>query len=160
MKFFHVLILIAAFGLFACSESQELADEMDGMPDDAEMMADNPGDMPDNVEEMKYNLGDGAYGHKKINADNAEPAEVIYEKINNSDTEIAVKGKGEITQVCKASGCWVNVKAGDKEYTILFKDSFSIPKEGMVGKHIVFEGVGDKDKEGEVQVIADAVLIL
>lgn len=166
MKLSLLLFSIIVLAFVACSENSDMTKGEKDKKETEHSEMNHSDDMPmdkkghGDADAAKYDLGDGAYGLVKIDDQNVQSAEMAYRMIETSDEAIEVKAMGEISEVCKSSGCWVNVKAADKEFLVLFKDHFSIPKKGVVGRNIIFQGIGSKNEDGEVQVEADGVLIL
>lgn len=102
--------------------------------------------MEHNHENAVADLGDGAYGFVKITEENAISLEELNSQIINNQEPIKTKASGKITKVCQHTGCWVTVEKPDgSEMLVEFKDEFSIPKQGMVGKTIYFQGEGIKE---------------
>jgi hypothetical protein len=77
-----------------------------------------------------------------------------------------VRVKGEIADMCKHKGCWMQVRSGEQVLTVRFKDdAFSLPLDAS-GRAVDFEGIlvmpaqqagmgkhsgcADKHTEGEV----------
>ncbi|MEQ8925332.1 MAG: DUF4920 domain-containing protein [Fulvivirga sp.] len=54
-----------------------------------------------------------------------------------------LKVNSEITATCKMKGCWMTVKGPDEQdIRITFKNyGFFVPKDGMEGKSVTFEGI-------------------
>ena len=59
-----------------------------------------------------------------------------------SSDSVEIKLTGEISKTCVNKGCWMTVDTGNGEsMRVTFKDyGFFVPKEGMEGKTVVFEG--------------------
>jgi hypothetical protein len=129
MKKIIPILLLLLLG-FACSENEK-------------------SEMKDNSEETEKastDLGDGAYGYEKIDKENAMELDALYQKVVDSKDPIEAKSKGKITQVCKHSGCWVMLQTDQgKEIIVNFKNEFSIPRSGVVGKTIYFKGKSQKE---------------
>ncbi|QSE96828.1 DUF4920 domain-containing protein [Fulvivirga lutea] len=53
-----------------------------------------------------------------------------------------LKVRGTISATCKMKGCWMTIQGPDEnDIRITFKDyAFFVPKEGMEGKTVTFEG--------------------
>ncbi len=61
-------------------------------------------------------------------------------------SELEIKAKGRITEVCQAKGCWMTLDLGDDELIrVKFKDyGFFVPKDAA-GRTAVIEGVAKKE---------------
>lgn len=102
--------------------------------------------MEHNPENQVADLGDGAYGLVKITDENTISLDELTSQIINNQSPVKTKSSGKITKVCQHTGCWVTVEMPDgSEMLVEFKDEFSIPKFGMKGKTIYFQGEGIKD---------------
>jgi hypothetical protein len=113
------LVLIGALLLAACKPSTEQA-----------------------VEEVsEYSV----YGDESITPEEAVSMEVLLAKLNAEDS-VAIKMTGAIEQTCTKMGCWMTVDMGNGEtLRVTFKDyGFFVPKEGMEGKEVVFEGIAKR----------------
>tara|TARA_B100000614_G_C14400707_1_gene433584 strand:+ start:194 stop:778 length:585 start_codon:yes stop_codon:yes gene_type:complete len=152
MKYFFLLIA-TVFVFTACSSDTK--DEKNDHErdhdhgDHSEMMHDHGdhdhGDHSEMTHDNKHDLGGGAYGFVKINEEGAISLDELYSHIIENEVAVEAKSSGKITEVCKHSGCWVTVQLPNGEKMLVeFKDEFSIPKEGVIGKDIVFQGKGEK----------------
>lgn len=69
------------------------------------------------------------------------------EKINEVDS-LAMKITANVTEVCQAKGCWMNVvgdKTKDKAFFVKFKDyGFFMPKD-CAGKKVILDGIAYKE---------------
>ncbi|MCK0190200.1 DUF4920 domain-containing protein [Arenibacter sp. F20364] len=64
-----------------------------------------------------------------------------YEKMSRTDTLVS-KFSGLVTEVCMAKGCWMKLRMGNGEETMVkFKDyGFFVPQE-LVGKEVIVNGL-------------------
>ena len=87
----------------------------------------------------------GFYG-ETIDESDIEELAVLHQKIAEQDSAIT-KVQGIIVQTCQAKGCWMKVAMADGDtLRVTFKDyGFFVPKSGMEGKQVVFEGLAKKD---------------
>lgn len=87
----------------------------------------------------------GLYG-ESIDESNIEDLATLHQKLSEQDSALT-KVKGTIVQTCAAKGCWMKVAMIDGDtLRITFKDyGFFVPKSGMEGKEVVFEGVAKND---------------
>ena len=87
----------------------------------------------------------GFYG-ETIDESNIEELAVLHQKLTEQDSAIT-KVQGTIVQTCQAKGCWMKVAMADGDtLRVTFKDyGFFVPKSGMEGKQVVFEGLAKKD---------------
>lgn len=73
-------------------------------------------------------------------------------------SELEIKVKGRITEVCQAKGCWMTLDLGDDELIrVKFKDyGFFVPKDAA-GKTAVIEGIAKKEviDVGELKHLAE-----
>ena len=82
-------------------------------------------------------LGFESYG-AQINETGVEKASNIFVTVVDS---LSVKLEGNIAQTCKMKGCWMNVKVGEEQIRVTFRDyGFFVPKEGVEGRKAIFEG--------------------
>ena len=69
------------------------------------------------------------------------------EKIKDADS-MAMKITANVTEVCQAKGCWMNVvgdKTKDKAFFVKFKDyGFFMPKD-CAGKKVILDGIAYKE---------------
>ena len=81
----------------------------------------------------------------KINIDNAIETNTLLSQMEGKDS-LEARVKGVIEKTCKMKGCWMTVKLNDEEtMRVTFKDyGFFVPKEGMEGKEVYFEGIAKK----------------
>jgi hypothetical protein len=88
---------------------------------------------------------DGFYG-EAIDVYNVEDVSVLYGKLAIQDSVMG-KVSGTIVQTCTNKGCWMKVARADGDtLRVTFKDyGFFVPKEGMEGKQVLFEGIAKKD---------------
>ena len=73
--------------------------------------------------------GLGSYGDVEFDTESAIEATAIKTTLGDNDSmEMTVKG--DVTKVCQAKGCWMNMDIGNgEEMTITFKDyGFFVPK--------------------------------
>ncbi len=87
----------------------------------------------------------GFYG-EAIDESNIEDATMLYQKLTEQDSAMS-KVQGTIVQTCKAKGCWMKVAMADGDtLRVTFKDyGFFVPKTGMEGKQVIFEGQAKND---------------
>ena len=88
---------------------------------------------------------DGFYG-VEINEENAIDLAELLSNLEGTDSMI-VKVKATIKETCAVKGCWMTVDIGNEELMrVTFKDyGFFVPKEGMEGKSVIFEGLIKRD---------------
>lgn len=126
MKYLFTFIILFSFLIVSCSKDAKKTDDMHNS--------------------KSADLGDGAYGFVKIDEQNAISVEELFNTAMNNDENLTIKAKGKITKVCQHSGCWVTIEMPNgKDMLVEFKDEFSIPKKGMVGKSIYFQGKTEKE---------------
>lgn len=81
---------------------------------------------------------------KKITADNANNASVLYKELASEKASKKIKLKGKVLAVCKKKGCWMKMDMGGEQNAklfIRFKDyGFFVPKD-CDGKTAVIEGI-------------------
>ncbi|MDN5205359.1 DUF4920 domain-containing protein [Fulvivirgaceae bacterium BMA10] len=102
------------------------------------------------VEDSKLEATDdakimGTYG-AEIDASGAVTTDQLAKKLEEVDSA-EVKVVSTIVKTCAVKGCWMSVKLDDKdEMRVTFKDyGFFVPKEGMEGKKVTFEGIVKKN---------------
>ncbi|MCO6495284.1 MAG: DUF4920 domain-containing protein [Bacteroidetes bacterium] len=94
----------------------------------------------------------GVYG-TEFTVSNPMTIDDVVEQMKDKDT-MNVQVQGEITAVCKHSGCWItfNTKDGEQIYINTKDESFSLPKD-VVGKTAIANGKAlsiAKQKEIEI----------
>ncbi|MBS4042446.1 MAG: DUF4920 domain-containing protein [Chitinophagaceae bacterium] len=79
---------------------------------------------------------------EKTSVDGAVKSSELAEKLGTEKTmEVVVEG--EVVEVCKAEGCWLKIKAADKNIMVKMKDhKFLVPVE-MKGKTIAIKGIAE-----------------
>jgi hypothetical protein len=84
------------------------------------------------------------YG-EAITPEGAVEMQALLAQLEGQDS-LAIKMTGAIEQTCSKMGCWMTVDMGNGEtMRVTFKDyGFFVPKEGMEGKEVVFEGVAKR----------------
>lgn len=82
------------------------------------------------------------FGPVEVNPELAMSVSEMLESNGTDTTENEFTFKGEITQVCSKAGCWVNIKSGEEEFMVRFKDHFTIPTDTEPGTMAVLHGVG------------------
>lgn len=82
------------------------------------------------------------YGLAEITSEGAITIEELVAKVGNTGDEV-IKVKGNINEVCKKMGCWMNLKTSDSTtMMVYFKDHFTIPKDSTVlGREVIIQGV-------------------
>ena len=99
---------------------------------------------------FKSNPGDGKSFGEKIDAKGAVAYDDIVSKLKNlkgAEKIENVKVKGSVEAVCKAKGCWMNIKSesGAPAMFVKFKDyAFFMPKD-IAGKKVVMKGYAFKE---------------
>ncbi len=94
----------------------------------------------------------GLYG-EAIDESNIEDIATLHQKLTEQDSAMS-KVQGTIVKTCKMKGCWMKVAMADGDtLRVSFKDyGFFVPKSGMEGKEVVFEGVA-KMAETDVETL-------
>lgn len=83
--------------------------------------------------------GTGAFG-AKISTEGAVPVTELVSKMSGQKSIEGIKIEAPITASCQAKGCWMDVKNGENEMKVTFKDyGFFVPK-NCAGKTAVMEG--------------------
>ena len=79
---------------------------------------------------------------EKTSTEGAVHASDLASKLGAEKTmEVVVEG--EVVEVCKAEGCWLKIKSGDKNIMVKMKDhKFLVPVE-MKGKTIAIKGTAE-----------------
>ena len=92
------------------------------------------------VEEEVVKTTTGFYG-EKINEEGAVTSTELKKLLAENDSA-NFKVTGKIAETCVKKGCWMTVDMGEEEtMRVSFKDyEFFVPKSGMEGKEVVFEG--------------------
>jgi hypothetical protein len=96
------------------------------------------------VEEETVKTTTGFYGEKISEEGAISSAELKNSLAENDSATFKVTGK--IAETCVKKGCWMTVDMGEDEaMRVSFKDyEFFVPKSGMEGKEVVFEGMVKK----------------
>lgn len=94
----------------------------------------------------------GFYG-ETIDEYNVDDITVLHHKLADQDSALT-KMHGTIIQTCQKKGCWMKVVMADYDtLRVTFKDyGFFVPKTGMEGKQVVFEGLA-KIEETNVETL-------
>jgi hypothetical protein len=121
-----ILLLIAGTFLYACQPSSNTEQSVES-------------------EEATPVILAGNYG-ESIDAYNVEDVTVLHHKLADQDSAMS-KLNGTIVQTCQKMGCWMKVAMADGDtLRVTFKDyGFFVPKSGMEGKPVVFEGLAKKE---------------
>lgn len=83
--------------------------------------------------------GDGLHFGETITEDNAMAFTDFYAQMKNQ-SEMEVKVRGTVNEVCQAKGCWMTLTDENKELFVKFKDyGFFMPKD-ISGREVVIEG--------------------
>ena len=92
------------------------------------------------VEEEVSQTSTGFYG-EKITEEGAIASSELKKSLAGQDSA-TFKVIGKIAETCVKKGCWMTVDMGEEEaMRVSFKDyEFFVPKSGMEGKDVVFEG--------------------
>lgn len=96
------------------------------------------------VEDAAPTTTTGFYG-EKITEDGAISATELKASLAENDSA-NFKVTGKIAETCLKKGCWMTVDMGEEQdMRVRFKDyEFFVPKSGMEGKEVVFEGMVKK----------------
>ena len=96
------------------------------------------------VEEETSKTTTGFYGEKISEEGAISSTELKNSLAENDSANFKVTGK--IAETCVKKGCWMTVDMGEDEtMRVSFKDyGFFVPKSGMEGKEVVFEGMVKK----------------
>lgn len=99
------------------------------------------------------------YG-KNINQKDAISTQALENKLINGKS-FTGKVKGQVTEVCKMSGCYLMLGMNDsKTVTVRFKDgAFKVPAD-LNGKIVVLEGTVTKKNADDLNMIADGILVV
>lgn len=94
----------------------------------------------------------GFYG-ETIDEYNIDDITVLHHKLAVQDSAMS-KMHGIIIQTCQKKGCWMKVAMSDGvTLRVTFKDyGFFVPKTGMEGRQVVFEGLA-KIEEASVETL-------
>jgi Domain of unknown function (DUF4920) len=93
----------------------------------------------------KNSEGFGLYGDSTITEDGAIAAIEVVDRLRGNDS-LNIKIKGDISGVCQAKGCWMNVPiSAEEDMTIRFKGyKFFVPKNSK-GHSAIIDGVAYVD---------------
>lgn len=128
-----ILFFVAIFGtLVACEQAQNT----ENTEEQTELTVVE--------EEATPTTTTGFYG-EKITEDGAISAIEIKTSLAENDSA-NFKVTGKIAETCVKKGCWMTVDMGEEQtMRVTFKDyEFFVPKSGMEGKEVVFEGMVKK----------------
>lgn len=100
-----------------------------------------------------------SYG-KNINQNNAINTQALESKLLKANS-FTGKVKGEVTEVCKMSGCYLMLGLENKKtVTVRFKDgAFKVPSD-LNGKTVILEGKVTKKNTDDMNMIADGILVV
>ncbi len=118
--------LLAPFALFACSQ-----------PSNEEATVSEE----QTQETVEVNEGLAVFGDANITEEGVVSTDELLAMLNDSDS-VQVKVEGDIMDVCKKKGCWLEMKLNDEQnMTVKFKDyEFFVPM-NSAGKKAVIEGI-------------------
>ncbi|MBX7242128.1 MAG: DUF4920 domain-containing protein [Bacteroidia bacterium] len=123
MRFLVVCVFSISLLLWGCKGSQE-GHSHDGGKESAQPVSAD---------------GTGTFG-TKITPDGAIPVTELVAKMNGQKSVEGIKIEAPITASCQAKGCWMDVKNGESDMKVTFKDyGFFVPK-NCAGKTAVMEG--------------------
>ena len=95
-----------------------------------------------------------------INTEGALSTSELFSKTANQTEKdsLVTKVTGEIVESCSNKGCWVSIKAPNKEVlTLRFKDyGFFVPTSGLEGKTLIADGVTRWEVTSVEELRADA----
>lgn len=99
------------------------------------------------------------YG-KNINQNNAISTQELEKKLLKTHS-FTGKVKGQVTEVCKMSGCYLMLSLSNATTaTVRFKDgSFKVPSD-LSGKTVVLEGKATKKNADDITIVADGILVI
>lgn len=99
------------------------------------------------------------YG-KNINQKDAISTQALEGKLLNNKS-FTGKVKGQVTEVCKMSGCYLMLGiTNSKTVTVRFKDgAFKVPSD-LNGKTVVLEGTVTQKNADDLNMIADGILVV
>lgn len=126
-----ILYFVAIFGVLAACEQAENTEEQE----QTEITV---------VAETTPTSTTGFYG-EKITEEGAVTSAELKSLLAEKDSA-TFKVTGKIAKTCVKKGCWLTVDMGEAEaMRVTFKDyDFFVPKSGMEGKDVVFEGMVKK----------------
>lgn len=126
------LIVLALLFIMACTPKQQ----EEGTTETAKEETETPAE---ETVKLTGNFGD------VISEEGAIAASELVTKLESEDS-ISAKVESEILATCAMKGCWMNVSLNNDEHMrVTFKDyGFFVPKEGVEGKKVVFEGYAKK----------------
>lgn len=99
------------------------------------------------------------YG-KTVNQKNAISTQALENKLVKANS-FTGKIKGQVTEVCKMSGCYLMLGLSNANtVTVRFKDgAFKVPAD-LNGKTVVLEGTVTKKKADDLNMIAEGILVV
>ncbi|MES2588941.1 MAG: DUF4920 domain-containing protein [Bacteroidota bacterium] len=83
-----------------------------------------------------------SYGPAKVDQTKAVSVDELISEMNKTkeDTEFTIEA--EISEVCNAAGCWINIKKADGSSLMArFKDHFTIPTKTKIGTKAFLSGI-------------------
>ena len=122
-----IIILVAGIFIYACQTSSDSVQETESEGTISAVKA-------------------GFYG-ETIDESNIDDVTILHDKLVSQDS-VMTKIQGTIVQTCPAKGCWMSVAMSDGDtLRVTFKDyGFFVPKSGMKGKQVIFQGLAKKDE--------------
>ena len=140
LQFSYGIVMALALTAVGCTKSTQSA-QTSGKKEISEEEA---------YQNFKSNPGNGKSFGEKIDAKGAVAYDDMVAKLKNLkgiEKIENVKVKGSVEAVCKAKGCWMNIKSetGAPSMFVKFKDyAFFMPKD-IAGKKVVMKGYAFKE---------------
>lgn len=97
-----------------------------------------------NTELDEVEAVDGFYGDE-ISEGGVLESNIFLTQLSENDS-LNAKVQAVITETCPVRGCWMTVKVDGQPIRVTFKDyGFFVPKKGMEGKIVIFQGIAKKE---------------
>ncbi len=82
---------------------------------------------------------------ENVPTENAVSIATLPDMLQDMNSKDDVVLTGEVTEVCKAKGCWMKLKMSDnQDVRVTFKDYALFMPKDIVGKEVVIHGVASK----------------
>ncbi len=128
------LTLLSAICMFSCTPKEGQTEEQTNNPEDSVVVTEST-----ETVQLVGQFGAALSDSEQWSADKLKKE---LSQLDSADMKIA----GEIVETCTKKGCWMTVKlATNDTIRVTFREyGFFVPKEGVEGKSVVFEGTAFK----------------
>ena len=98
-----------------------------------------------NLKALENIKGTAVYGDS-VKDDNVIDISAMLTAMNEKDSQIDIKIKGKVSEVCKQEGCWIIMKLNNGEdMRVTFKDHQLYVPQTLQGKEVILDGFAFTD---------------